>query len=211
MSTKSNRHAAVIYEDGELYKSFRRALRAVGNIEVNRFTKDSLKNKNKIVLIAIPKEEDVRGLLYSKVRSRYLNPIAIIGYKDRDLFKREHPLFRDHPYNHCHVNIPFDLVEFVAMLRSMVPISSQAIRKAICGSDPGYKGYLLKLLSHDLLSDNERCVEILILAGDHLREKDLSKKIAAAINEIKTGADWSAIASKIGKEVENKIKEVGDV
>ena len=158
----------LLISDGEeLYMSLRRALGAVGNIEVNRFTKDSLKNKNRVILLAVQDDGDIKQLIYSKIRSNYLNPIVIIGYKDRDLFKREHPLFEDHPFNHLYIDIPFNLEKFVTLLSDMVPISSQAIREAICGSDSGYKGYLLKLLSHDLLSKKERCIEILSLVGDY--------------------------------------------
>ena len=136
----------LISDDGELYGSLRRALRVSGNIEVDRFTKASLKNKNRIVLIATPKEENLKELIYSKIRSKYLNPIVIINYKVSPLFKKEYPLFEDHPFNHLYIDVPFDLVELVATVKDMVPISSQGIREAICGSDSGYKGYLLKLL-----------------------------------------------------------------
>jgi len=195
-----------ISDDEELYGSLRRALRAVGNIEINRFTKDSLKNKNRIVLIATPKEENLKELIYSTIRSRYLNPIVIINYKDSPLFKKEYPLFEDHPFNHLYIDVPFDLVELLANIKDMIPISSQAIREAICGSDSGYKGYLLKLLSHDLLSEKERCVEILSLVGGYLKDKKLSKEIEAAANKIKMESDWPATASKIGEKLENRIK-----
>jgi hypothetical protein len=198
--------AIIISEDEELYRTLRRALRAVGNIEVNSFTKDSLKNKNRVILLAVQDDGDIKELIYSKIRSRYLNPIVIIGYKDRDLFKREHPLFEDHPFNHLYIDVPFNLEKFVVALWDMVPISSQAIRMAICGSDPGYKGYLLKLLSHDLLSEKERCIEILSLVGDYLKDKKLSEEIEASINEIKTDPDWSTIALRIGRKLENRIK-----
>lgn len=197
----------LICEDEELYGSLKRALRVVGNTEVNGFTKDSLKNKNRIVLLATPKEEDVRELVYSKIRSKYLNPIVVINYKVSPLFKKEYPLFEDHPFNHFYVAVPFNLEKFVAALWDMVPISSQAIREAICGSDPGYKGYLLKLLSHDLLSEKERCVEILSLVSDYLKDKKLCEEIEAAANKIKMeSSDWPAIASKIGIKLENRIK-----
>jgi hypothetical protein len=198
---------ALISDDEELYGSLRRALRASGNIKVDRFTKASLKNKNRIVLIATPKEENLKELIYSKIRSKYLNPIVIINYKVNPLFKKEYPLFEDHPFNHLYIDVPFDLVELVATVKDMVPISSQAIREAICGSDSGYKGYLLKLLSHDLLSEKERCVEILGLVSDYLKDKKLSKEIEAAANKIKMeSSDWPAIASKIGGKLENRIK-----
>ena len=197
----------LISDDEELYGSLRRALRASGNIKVDRFTKASLKNKNRIVLIATPKEENLKELIYSKIRSKYLNPIVIINYKVNPLFKKEYPLFEDHPFNHLYIDVPFDLVELVATVKDMVPISSQAIREAICGSDSGYKGYLLKLLSHDLLSEKERCVEILGLVSDYLKDKKLSKEIEAAANKIKMeSSDWPAIASKIGGKLENRIK-----
>ena len=196
----------LICEDEELYGSLRRALRAVGNIEVNRFKKDSLKNKNRVILIATLDDVNIKELIYSKVRSNYLNPIVTIGYKDRDLFKRELPLFEDHPFNHLYIDVPLELGKFVASLWDMIPISSQAIREAICGSDPGYKSYLLKLLSHDLLSEKERCLEILGLVSDYLKDKKLSKEIEAAADKIKMESDWPAIASKIGEKLENKIK-----
>jgi hypothetical protein len=199
--------AIIISEDEELYRTLRRALRAVGNIEVNSFTKDSLKNKNRVILLAVQDDGDIKELIYSKIRSRYLNPIATIGYTDRDLFKKEHFLFRDHPFNHLYIDVPFDLVELVSNIKDMVPISSQAIREAICGSDTGYKGYLLKLLGHDLLSEKKRCVEILGLVSDYLKDKKLSKEIEAAANKIKMeSSDWSAIASRISRELKNRIK-----
>jgi hypothetical protein len=204
---KTLKKLALISDDEELYGSLRRALRASGNIEVDRFTKASLKNKNRIVLIATPKEENLKELIYSTIRSKYLNSIVIINYKDSLIFKKEYPLFEDHPFNHLYINVPFNLEKFVAALWDMVPISSQAIREAICGSDSGYKGYLLKLLSHDLLSEKERCVEILSLVGDYLKDKKLSKEIEAAANKIKIeSSDWPAIASKIGRKLENRIK-----
>lgn len=197
----------LISDDEELYGSLRRALGAVGNIEVNRFTKDSLKNKNRIVLIATPDDVNIKELIYSTIRSKYLNPIVIINYKDSPLFKKEYPLFEDHPFNHLYIDVPFNLEKFVEALWDMIPISSQAIREAICGSDSGYKGYLLKLLSHDLLSEKERCVEILGLVSDYLKDKKLCKEIEAAANKIKMeSSDWPAIASKIGRELENRIK-----
>ena len=196
----------LISDDEELYGSLRRALRAVGNIEVNRFTKDSLKNKNRIVLIATPDDVNIKEFIYSTIRSKYLNPIVIINYKVSPLFKKEYPLFEDHPFNHLYIDVPFDLVELLSTVKDMVPISSQAIREAICGSDSGYKGYLLKLLSHDLLSEKERCVEILSLVGDYLKDKKLSNEIEAAANKIKMESDWPAIASKIGEKLENRIK-----
>ena len=199
--------AIIISEDEELYRALRRALKAVGNTDVNRFTKNSLKNKNIRALLATLKEEDVRKIVYNKIRSRYLNPIAIIGYKDRYFFKKVYPLFEDHPFNHLYIAVPFNLEKFVVALWDMVPISSQAIRMAICGSDTGYKGYLLKLLSHDLLSEKERCIEIVSLVGDYLKDKKLSKEIEAAANKIKMeSSDWPAIASKIGGKLENRIK-----
>jgi len=204
---KTLKKLVLISDDEELYGSLRRALRAVGNIEINRFTKASLKNKNRIVLIATPKEENLKELIYSTIRSKYLNPIVIINYKVSPLFKKEYPLFEDHPFNHLYIDVPFDLVRFVATVKDVIPISSQAIREAICGSDSGYKGYLLKLLSHDLLSEKERCVEILMLVSDYLKDKKLSKEIEAAANKIKMeSSDWSAIASRIGRELENRIK-----
>lgn len=198
---------ALISDDEELYGSLRRALRASGNIEVDRFTKDSLKNKNRIVLIATPDDVNIKELIYSTIRSKYLNPIVIINYKVSSFFKKEYPLFEDHPFNHLYIDVPFKLEKFVAALWDMVPISSQAIREAICGSDSGYKGYLLKLLSHDLLSEKERCVEILMLVSDYLKDKKLSREIEAATNKIKMeSSDWPAIASKISRELENRIK-----
>ena len=207
MSKKLNTQVAVICEDDKLYGCLKRALEASEKIKVNRFTKDSLKNKNRIVLIATPDDVKIKKLIYSTIRSKYLNPIVIINYKVSPLFKKEYPLFEDHPFNHFYVDVPFDLEKFVAALWDMVPISSQAIREAICGSDPGYKGYLLKLLSHDLLSEKERCVEILGLVSDYLKDKKLSKEIEAAANKIKMeSSDWPAIASKIGRKLENRIK-----
>ena len=50
----------LICEDEELYRALRRALGASGNIEVDRFTKDSLKNTNRIMLLATPEEKNTK-------------------------------------------------------------------------------------------------------------------------------------------------------
>lgn len=190
----------------ELYKSLQRALNAVGRMTVINFMEDSLKNKNRVILISTP-EDKIHGLFYERIRSKYLNPVVIIGVREKESFEKEFPIFYDHPYNHAYVMIPFNLLEFIDSLRNMTPISSQAIRKAICGSDTGYKGYLLKLLSHDLLKDRERCIEILRMAGNYLKDKELSDEIEDAMKDIsEKEKNWSSIAETIGKGLENRIK-----
>jgi len=86
-----------------------------------------------------------------------------------------------------------------------VPISSQEIRRAICGSDAGYKGYLLKILSHDLLKDRDGCVRILEMTGSFIDDKELSSGTENAIKE--NDLNWVGIASKIGQELMDKIKD----
>jgi hypothetical protein len=200
------RKVMIISDNEELYKSFKRALKAVEGITVFRFVEDSLKNKNRVVLIATP-EENIHELFYEKIRSKYPNPFMVIGFKEKELFIKEFPIFYDHPYNHAYIMVPFDLSEFINSLKNMIPISSQAIRKAICGSDTGYKGYLLKLLTHDLLKERERCIKILSMTGNYLRDKKLSKKIEEAIKEIREKEkNWSSIAETLGKRLEKRIK-----
>ncbi|MEK6689967.1 MAG: hypothetical protein AAB257_05165 [Nitrospinota bacterium] len=202
---RSNKKIVFISKNEELYKSFKRALSAVGSMTVLLFTNDSLKKKNRVVLISTP-EDRIHELFYETIRSKHLNPIVVIGFKEKESFEKEFPIFHDHPYNHAYIRIPFNLKEFIDLLKNMIPISSQAIRKAICGSDSGYKGYLLKLLSHDLLKDKERCIEILHTTGNYLKDKKLTKEIEDTTKDIEKEKDWSSIAHGIGKRLENKIK-----
>lgn len=201
------REIVLISEDEELHKSCKRALNVVAGMTVFPFTEESLKNKNRVILISTPPEDKIHELFYERIRSKYLHPVVVIGFKEKESFEKEFPIFYDHPYNHVYMRIPFNLLEFIDSLKNMIPISSHAIRKAICGSDSGYKGYLLKLLSHDLLKNKERCTEILSIAGDYLKNKKLSREIEEAVEEINGTEDWSPIANGVGKKLYNKIKE----
>ena len=203
---RSNKQIHILSEDEEFCKSFKRALNAVGSMTVVQFTGESIKNKNRAILISLS-EDKMPELFYEKIRgAKHLNPVAIIGFKEKKSFEKEFPIFHDHPYNHAYVKIPFNLLEFIDLLKNMIPISSQAMRGAICGSDTGYKGYLLKLLSHDLLKDRERCAVILNMAGNYLNESDISQEIKNAIEKINKEDNWATIASEIGKKLENRIK-----
>ena len=127
----------MISRDKELYKAFGRALKALEGISIFKFTDDCLKNENIIVFLATV-EEELQYWFYEKIRSKYLNPVIVLGFGKKDSFEKEYPLFYDHPYNHAYLKIPFNLIDFINLLENMIPISSQAIRSAICGSEPGY-------------------------------------------------------------------------
>lgn len=203
------RKVIIFTEYEETYKALRRAFTLADGLEACRFTDDSLRGKNGVVLLAVPDDDKLQELFYEKIRSRHLNPVIVIGFKEKDVFEKEYPLFHDHPYNHSYIRIPFDLSGLIASFENMIPISSKAIRKAICSDS--YKGYLLKLLSHDLLKEGKRCEDILNMCGKYLNDKSLSKEIEDAIGKIKKEKDWSAIASDIGKTIEKKIKETRHV
>lgn len=200
----------MISRDKELYKAFGRALKAIEGIPILKFTDDCLKNKNIIVFLATV-EEELQYWFYEKIRSKYLNPVIVIGFEEKESFEKEYPLFYDHPYNHAYLKIPFNLFDFINLLENMIPLSSQEIRSAICGCEPGYKGYLLKLLSHDLLKDRNRSSDILTLVEKFLDDKELSDDTRKAIEGIKAEAKWSDIAYEIGKRLEYKLKENKDV
>lgn len=205
--TESNKEILVVSHDEELYKSLKRALETIGGMAVLKFEKDLLKKKHKVVLFATL-EEDFEELFYGTIRTRYLNPVAVVGFKDKESFLRKHLLFKTHFDHHGYINIPFDLNDFIALLDSLTPISSQSMRNAMCGADFGYKGYLLMLLSHDLLKGKERCMDILHVVNDYLKDGKLSEEIEDAINKIKAkNESWSEAASLIGKKLEEKIKE----
>ena len=204
-----SKKVVLVSEDEELYRAFRRALRAVGDITVFKFTEDSLKNKRKIILLLAVDENNLQEWFYGRIRgAKYLNPVMVIGFEEEKQFKKKHPLFDDHPYNHVYIKAPFNLLDFVNLLNDMVPISSQSIRKAICGGDSGYKGYLLKLLSHDLLKDRERCIEILLMACNYVKDKKLAKEARESIKVLREKEGiWHTIAFEIGKRLEIGIEE----
>ncbi len=196
----------MISHNEELYKAFGRALKAIEGISIFKFTDNCLENENIIVLLATV-EEGLQYWLYEKIRLKYLNPVIVLGFEEKDSFEREYPLFYDHPYNHAYLKIPFSLIDFINLLENTIPLSSQEIRSAICGSEPGYKGYLLKLLSHDLLKDRNRCIDILTLIEKFLDNEELSGDTREAIEKIKVEVRWDDIAYEIGKRLEYKLKE----
>ncbi|WKZ15478.1 MAG: hypothetical protein QY317_16410 [Candidatus Jettenia caeni] len=203
-------YVIAVSEDEEVCLALKRTLKAARGITVLRFTEDTLRDENSVILLFTP-ECELPEWLYEKIRSKYLNPVIVIGFEEKDFFEKEYPLFYDHPYNHAYLKIPFSLIDFINLLENTIPLSSQEIRSAICGSEPGYKGYLLKLLSHDLLKDKNRCIDILTLVEKFLDNKELSDDIRKATEKIKAEVKWNDITYEIGKRLEYKLKENKDV
>lgn len=197
----------LISKDEELCKALRRALKATGGMTVLKFSEECLKKRNRVVLIDTF-EENISEIFYGQIRSRHLNPVLVTGFEAKEPFYRAFPLFNDHPYNHNYLRIPFGLVELIDLLNTAIPISSQAVRGAICGGDQGYKGYLSKLLRHDLFKDKARCLQILSMAKTYLNDEKLSLEIEAAARAINSEVSWSAMASEIGSKLQCKIKDL---
>ncbi len=198
----------IIYtENEELYNAFGRAIEALARIAVFKFSENSIKDEKGIILLATS-EDKMKDMFYEDIRSTYLNPVVVIGFKEKEVFEKEHPLFYDHPFNHAYLEIPFKLEDLIAQLNEMIPISSQDIRRAICGSDTGYKGCLLKLLSHDLLKERDGCIRILEMALAFVNRKELTIETEKTIGEIKKNdLNWPSFASEMGQKLMNIIKE----
>jgi hypothetical protein len=62
------------------------------------------------------------------------------------------------------------------------------------------------MLSHDLLKDKNRCVDILITAGNYLKNAELSKKIKNVTKSLGDKDNWAEIVNNVGMELYNKIK-----
>lgn len=201
-----NKKAILFSDNEELFKAFERSFRTVGCIEVCRFKEVLLKDKNRVICLT-KNEDNLQELFYEKIRTKYLNPVIVIGFSEKEVFVKEHPLFSDHPFNHGYLRIPFELKELIILLNDMIPISSHAIRRAVCGSDAGYKGYILTLLSHDLLKDRVRCIEILEMASSFINGKELLAETKNKINKLKgNGLNWPSVASELGQKLMNIIK-----
>ncbi len=198
----------IIYtENEELYNAFGRAIEVLASIKVLKFSEDSIKDENQIILLAAS-EDKMKDLFYEDIRPTYLNPVVVIGFKEKEVFEKEHPLFYDHPFNHAYLEIPFKLEDLIAQLGEMIPISSHNIRRAICGSDTGYKGYLLKLLSHDLLKERDGCIKIMEMVMRFVNRKELTIKTEKTIEEIRENdLNWPSFASEMGQKLMNIIKE----
>jgi hypothetical protein len=121
-----NSKVLLLIENEEIYTSLKRATKYLGNIEVSKFTKDRRTVSKKVLLLFENDEDKLRNLFYGEIRSKYLNPIVVVGFKKKELFEKEYPLFYDHPYNHAYLKIPFDLLSLIDLLKKMTPISSQA-------------------------------------------------------------------------------------
>ncbi len=206
MEQKSN-NLIIHTEEIELYRAFERAIKILTKRSVLKFTEGSIVDKNKIILLATS-EDKMKDLFYEDIRSKHLNPVVVIGFEEKEVFEKEHPLFYDHPFNHAYLEIPFKLEDLIAQLNDMIPISSQEIRRAICGSDTGYKGYLLKLLSHDLLKEREGCIRILEMTMHFIKREELTIETEKTVGEIRENdLNWPSFASKMGQKLMDIIKE----
>lgn len=204
-----NKTVSIVSGESEFYNALQRALKSVRWYVIGAYREDIYDKKKKTILLYC-EENELRELIYEKIRLKYLHPIVVIGHWKREFFESFHPLFCDHPYNHGYIEVPFELSELSAVLSKMKPISSQAIRKAICGADKGYKGYLWKRLDHDLLKDKDQCIRILRAVENFLDDKRITKKIDIAIKGIsEKNSEWSLMAGDIAEELKGLLRKEG--
>lgn len=208
INMRLNRQAVLISENEELYKSLRRALYAVGNLEVSKrgYTQD----KNGVLIYVDNNKENLEKWICEKFRSRYLNPVITLGIEIKEDFEARLPLFKDRPYSHSYLSIPFTLKKLIDQIGKVKPIYDSVTRKIM--HEDYCKLYEYKLITHDLKilsGDKEKTIKNFYTARDFYRrkgDKNTVKFIAGAVEKIKEKNDWERVAQDAKKILESKFE-----
>ncbi len=207
-----NKKAVLISENEELYGSFKRAFKTIANFELIRYSGEFKRKQN--VVISIKEDNDIDSWLWSEFRTKKkaLNPLIVIGTKDKSSFFNSNPVFTDYSKEHIYIQIPFDLMELLNAISKLKPIYDNVTRKLIV-SDYS-KGYEYKLITHDLKiikGDQQTTIDNLIKVKEFYSSKGNSK-IVKIINErikgIQANDDWEQTALEIKQYLEERLERI---
>jgi hypothetical protein len=120
-----------ISKNEELYKSFKRAFKVIYDVQISvpkrRFTHDNIV----VVYDLVRNAKELERWLCSMFRQKSRNPLVVLGVVDKESFIQENSAFRNHPYNHAYLTIPFELQQLVDILNKIKPIYDEDTRKFI--------------------------------------------------------------------------------
>lgn len=194
-------------DNEELYSSFKRALRAVGDIDVSKNLV-----KNSIVMFVMENNKDFGSWLWGEFRTKKkaINPLLVIGTEDKASFLVRFPVFSTYSDEHAYIQIPFDLSELLNTINNLKPIYDHVTKKLIVADYS--KGYEHKLITHDLKiveRDKKAAVENFLKVRnfyDSIGEKEIVKLINEKIKIMGNMDEWEQVAVEVKEGLESRLK-----
>lgn len=207
----STNKATLICASEELYKSFKRAFKAIANYEVVKYS-GKFKGKQNIIMNIIENYDNMDSWLWGEFRTkkRALNPLIVIGIESGKKLMDKYPIFLDYPDEHAYFQIPLDLKGLLNTVNRLKPIYDNDTRRIIV-SDYS-KGYEHKLITHDLKiikGDKQATMNNLLAAKNFYHAKgdrEILKIIDGSIKEIQMQDDWEQIAMDTKQYLEERLK-----
>ncbi len=197
----------LLYDNDEIYNSFKRAFKAIANIEVEKYSNNINKN---VVVMYMKSIDNIEHWMWKEFRKKSLNPLIAIGFENNKSFINKNPVFVDYYKEHAYIQIPFDLTEILSIIKDLKPIYDNVTKKIIINDYS--KGYEYILITHDLkiIKGNKTAtIDNLIGVKEFYHSKGDSKVVKTInekIKEIETNDDWEQIAFKIKQDLEEKLK-----
>ncbi|MEW6419758.1 MAG: hypothetical protein AB1480_16865 [Nitrospirota bacterium] len=205
------RKIIIVSEDEELRESFNRAFKTLLGIKVIKFNK-SFDRKTDIILYYLNKSsKDFDGWFCGLFRKKSLNPLIVIGINNEGAFIRDNPVFRNHPYNHAYITIPFRLQQFMDILNKIKPVYDDDTRMFIVNDY--CKNYEYSLVTHELKiinKDKEKTLNNFAIVRDFYKgagNKNKVNFIDGIMKKIKENDDWLNIAIKAKQTLVNDVEK----
>lgn len=206
-----NRSAILRSEDEEFYKALKRALEAIANIELERYS-GKVNGKSK-VLIYVLNNRDINSWYCGEFRTKKmaLNPLIVIGTEDNESFLKRNRVFKAYSEEHAYFEIPFSLRSFLDKISMLKPIYNQITRKLMVKDFCG--GYEYTLITHGLKiirGDKDATIDNLLGGRDFYRSKGdnkTAKVIDEKIKEIQSRDDWEQVALEIKNYLEERLRD----
>jgi hypothetical protein len=144
-----------------------------------------------VVLLAGFDQNELSRLLWEEIRSKYCNPIIVIGGEREDVFCMNNPAFRGGTAKYHKYLVSYcSLTELLRTIDIVQPLYDDDTRKLIYEryGTPVIEDRLYRLLSHDLkMVDKKKDLLVLrdaLNLSVRIAERGLEDKIRAAMGEV---------------------------
>lgn len=209
----SRKNIIIVSGDKELYRSCRRAFKALLCIEVINYKKSFHDADDPVLYFSDDTSNIIANWLCSVLRNKSRNPIIVAGIEDAALFKKRNPIFEKFPYNHAYMQIPFELQQFRNILDELKCLYDEDIRKHMVKDY--CKNYKYEMVTHALkIIANDKTTTLAYFKkvrdyynGEGNRNK--VKFIEGICQEIGIKEDWIDIAIAAKQYLIDNLEEKG--
>jgi len=206
---KSVKKVIIFFDNEELYKSYKRALEVIADMQIAKYS-DKSNDKSDTVLYTLNEPDSWWEFRTNK---KALNPLIIFGFEDEDTFVKRNPAIKAYNKEHAYIQIPFDLNSLIKVIKKLNPLYDHATRKMMVNNY--LNRYEHKLITHDLkIIGNDKKVTIsnfkkVVNFYKSKGMKEIASEINSGIKNIEQNKNWQHIALSMKECLENRLKKGG--